>query len=145
MIEALIEYIEMIATNPTVILFGAVTLIEVSPIKIDPWKWLFLQIGNALNSSVREDLYLLKTQQSELKKELEEHRAQDKRRHILEFANSCRRGEEHDREEWNTVITDIKDYETFVAEKKLNNGVIEETTKYLRELYHDRNVKNDFL
>lgn len=143
--EALIKYLEMIATNPTVVLFGAVTLIEVSPIKIDPWKWLFSWIGNVLNSDIREDLELLKNQQSELKRELEEHRAQDKRRHILEFANSCRRGEDHDQEEWNNVITDIKDYETLIAEKKLSNGVIEENTKYLRELYHDRNVKNDFL
>lgn len=159
MIESIIEYLRVIVTNPTIMLFGAITLIEVTPIRVNPWGWLFSCIGNALNKGVYRDLETLKTQQMELKQdletlkskqtdlseELEKDRAQDKRRHILEFANSCRRHEDHDHEEWNNVITDIKDYEMLIYEKKLSNGVIEENIKYLRELYHDRNVNNDFL
>lgn len=152
LIKELLEYLDIIVSNPAIILFGAITLIEFTPIKVNPWGWLFSHIGNALNADVRKDLNILKqeietikTKQTELKHELEEDRAQNKRRHILEFANSCRRHEEHDHEEWNNVIADIRDYENLIEEKGLSNGVIEENIKYLRELYHDRNVKNDFL
>ena len=152
MIKEIFEYLDVLTSNPTVILFGAITLIEFTPIKINPWGWIFSHIGNSLNKNVRKDIgelqcsvEIIKNKQTELKHELEEDRAQNKRRHILEFANSCRRGQEHDQEEWNNVITDIKDYENIITEQGLSNGVIEENIKYLRELYHDRNVKNDFL
>ena len=152
MIKEIFEYLDVIASNPTVILFGAITLIEFTPIKINPWGWIVSYIGSAFSKNVSNDVgelqrsvEMFKNKQTELKHELEEDRAQNKRRHILEFANSCRRHEEHDHEEWNNVITDIRDYESLIEEKGLSNGVIEENIKYLRELYHDRNVKNDFL
>lgn len=152
LIKEIFEYLDAITSNPTVMLFGAITLIEFTPIKINPWGWIFSHIGNALNKNVRKDIgelqrsvEIIENKQVELKHKLEEDQAQNKRRHILEFANSCRRGQEHDQEEWNNVITDIKDYENIIKEQGLSNGVIEENIKYLRELYHDRNVKNDFL
>ena len=138
MIQTIIEYLENLATNPSVVLFGAVTLVEVTPIKLNPWKWLFSWIGNAINGDIRRDL-------SELKRDFEETKAQDKRWRILNFADTCRRGQQHTKEEWEHVISEVKEYEQYVKEKNLDNGVIEENSKYLRELYHERNVKNDFL
>ena len=152
MIKDFIDCLDGIVSNPTIIFIGAITFIEVAPIRINPWGWLFSHIGNALNKNLREDIgdlkeeiKVIKTKQTELKHELDEDRAQTKRRYILEFANSCRRHEEHDHEEWNNVIADIYEYKKMVEEKNLDNGVIEEATKYLLELHHDRYVKNDFL
>ena len=136
--QIIIEYLENLVTNPSVVLFGVVTLVEVTPIKLNPWKWLFSWIGNAINGDIRKDL-------SELKRDFEETKAQDKRWRILNFADTCRRGQQHTKEEWEHVISEVKEYEQYVKEKNLDNGVIEENSKYLRELYHERNVKNDFL
>ena len=36
-------------------------------------------------------------------------------------------------------------YEDYTEAKGITNGVIEEDSKYLRELYHDRNSSNDFI
>ena len=138
MIQTIIEYFENLATNPSVVLFSAVTLIEVTPIKLNPWKWLFSWIGNAINGDIRKDL-------SELKRDFEETKAQDKRWRILDFSDSCRRGEKHTKEEWEHVISELKEYERYVLEKEIDNGVLDENAKYIRELYHERNVKNDFL
>ena len=136
--QTIIEYLENLATNPSVVLFGVVTLVEVTPIKLNPWKWLFSWIGNAINGDIRRDL-------SELKRDFEETKAQDKRWRILDFSDSCRRDEKHTKEEWEHVISELKEYERYVSEKQIDNGVLDENAKYLRELYHERNVKNDFL
>lgn len=81
---------------------------------------------------------------SEFKRDFEETKAQNKRWSILSFARSCRNGEKHTREEWKHAISELAEYEAYTEKKKIENGVIDEDAKFLRELYHDRNVKNDF-
>lgn len=121
-----------------IILIGSVTIIQFSPIKLDPWTRLFEAIGNCINGDIKENL-------SELKRDFEETKANDMRWHILEFSNSCRSGVKHSKEEWMHVIEQLKQYETYVKEKEIDNGVIEEESKYLRSLYQERCNKNDFL
>lgn len=81
----------------------------------------------------------------EFKRDFEETKAQNKRWSILTFARSCRYGELHSREEWKHAISELAEYEAYTEKKKIENGVISEDAKYLRELYHERNMKNDFL
>lgn len=140
----LINILDDILTNPTVVLIGATTLIQVAPIQFNPWSKILSWISEAINGDIRRDVTLLVQCQEELKHDFEESKAQEKRWHILEFANSCRKGEKHDKEEWDHVITDLEDYEKYIAAKGLTNGVIGENTKYLRELYHERLKDDDF-
>ncbi len=134
----MIETIKEFITNPGVILVGAITLFEVAPIKINPWKSLFKWIGNAIYGDMRKDL-------ADLKRDFEETKAQDKRWRILEFTRSCRNGVRHSREEWKHAISELAEYEQYTKDKGITNGVIEEDSKFLRELYHERLEKNDFL
>lgn len=134
----MIEFFKELLTHPTFVLIGAFTLIEVVPIKINPWKSIFKWIGNAINGDIQKNL-------TELKRDFEETKAQDKRWHILNFANSCRNGKMHSKDEWQHVMSELSEYEAYTEKKNIVNGVIEEDAKYLRELYHERNVKNDFL
>lgn len=129
---------QFIINNPVITLIGTVTLIQIVPIKLDPWSMLLNTISEALVGDMRKDL-------AEVKTDLERESVDNKRWNILDFANSCRNGRMHTKEEWNHVLEQLKQYETFCREKNIDNGVIEEETKYLRELYHDRNIKNDFL
>ena len=132
------KLIEEILTHPSIILVGVVTLVEIVPIKINPWKTLFQWIGNCITGELKSNL-------SEMKKDFEETKAQDKRWHILNFANTCRNGVLHSKDEWQHVISELGEYEAYTEKKGITNGVIEEDAKYLRELYHERNMKNDFL
>lgn len=138
MIETIFEYVLEIATSPSVVLFGAVTLVEIVPIKLNPWKWLFSWVGNAINGDIRKDL-------AELKRDFEETKAQDKRWHILNFANACREGKRHTKEEWDHAISELKEYEVYADKKNITNGVIEANAEFLRERYHDHIINNDFL
>lgn len=127
-------------TNPTVILLGTITIFEVSPIKVNPWKW----IGKAINGELLDKLEQVEKDVATIKKDQEEDNAENMRSRILAFASSCRRHEHHDAEEWNNIISIIKKYESYTSERKIDNGVIEENSTFLRELYHERLVNNDF-
>lgn len=126
-----------IFTHPGFVLIGAITLIEITPIKINPLGALFKWIGKAVNGDIQKDL-------SELKRDFEETKAQDKRWRILEFSRSCRNGVQHSREEWKHAISELAEYEEYTKKKKIINGVMEEDAKFLRELYQERNRRNDF-
>lgn len=141
----ILDYLKDIFTNPTVIIFGAITLFEIVPIKINPWSTLFRWIGKAINGELKEQLSDLSSDVSELKSDFEMKKAEDMRWEILEFANTCRIGNEHSKDEWRHVMNQVSEYEEYTERKGITNGVIEEDTRFLRELYHERNLRNDFL
>lgn len=134
----LMEYLKDIVTTPSVVIFGAITLIEIAPIKINPWAALFKWIGKMINGDLREQVM-------ELKRDFEKKNVEDMRWEILNFANTCRRGTNHSKDEWRHVMDQLYDYEKYTEKKGITNGVIEEDAHFLRELYHERNLKNDFL
>lgn len=141
----MLDYLKDIFTNPTVIIFGTITLFEIVPIKINPWTTLFRWIGKAINGELKEQLSDLSSDVSELKSDFEMKKAEDMRWEILEFANTCRIGNEHSKDEWRHVMNQVSEYEEYTERKGITNGVIEEDTRFLRELYHERNLRNDFL
>ena len=131
------ETLYEIATNPYVDCFLAITLVEIVPIKVNPWSAILKWIGNKTTGNLREVV-------TELKKDFEDYRANALRWDILDFANSCRNGREHSKDEWRHVLDQLKFYEDYVEQHEIQNGVFEEDAKYLRELYQERNKKNDF-
>lgn len=133
-----IEPVKELLTSPEVVVVGTITLIEVAPIKVNPWQKLFKWVGNMINGDLYKEF-------SEMKRDFEQTKANDMRWNILNFANSCRRGTAHGKDEWRHVIGQIAEYETYTEEKGIVNGVIDEDSHYLRELYAHRNQKNDFL
>lgn len=136
--EALIKLAELMADNLTLTIGVVASIVEVAPIKINPWSRIFNWIAEAIVGDLKKEFF-------EFKKENEEKTADRMRWDILSFANSCRRGQEHSKDEWWHCISQIKEYEDYTKRKGIVNGVIEEDSEYLRELYHERNLKNDFL
>lgn len=127
------------------LLLVILTLVEVAPIKINPWGALLKYIGKVTNSELNEKFDVLQDDLKQLKRDFEVKNACDLRWDILDFSNSCRNNRKHGREEWEHVIHQLKEYETYVKNHNIDNGVIEEETKYLREMYQERLAKNDFL
>lgn len=117
---------------------GAITVVEIVPIKINPWSTLFKAIGNMMLGDFRNEMLSFKTEQ-------EKKNANDMRWAIINFANSCRRGEQHSKDAWRHVLSQISEYESYCEEKKINNGVVDADSEYLHELYLERNRKNDFI
>lgn len=139
------DYLKEIFTTPSVVIFGVITLIEVVPIKINPWHALFKWVGKAINGDLQTQVTEIKQEVTDLKKDCELKNADDMRWEILNFANTCRQGVHHSKDEWRHVMDQLAKYEDYTEAKGISNGVIEEDSRYLRELYHDRNSSNDFI
>lgn len=129
---------ELMADNLTLTIGLVACIVEVAPIEINPWSRILKWISDALVGDFKKEFL-------EFKKESEEKTADRMRWDILSFANSCRRGQAHSKDEWWHAISQIKEYRNYTERKGIVNGVIEEDSEYLLELYHERNLKNDFL
>lgn len=132
------DLVTLAADNLTLVIIGVASLVEVAPIKINPWSRIFKWVSDAVMGDFKKEF-------QEFKKESEEKAANDMRWDILSFANSCRQGQAHSKDEWWHCIAQIREYEDYTKRKGIVNGVIEEDSEFLRELYHERNIKNDFL
>lgn len=130
--------VDVIIEHLPLTILGAITLIEIVPIKVNPWSWLFGVIGKMLLGGFIDEMRTFKREQ-------EMKNANDMRWAIINFANSCRRGDVHSKDAWRHVLSQIKDYEAFCEAKKINNGVVDADSEYLHELFKERCRKNDFI
>lgn len=134
MLDTIINSLKELLSNPGVVLIGAVTLIEIVPVQIHPWKW----ITNLLLGDIRKDI-------SDLRAEVTETKVNTWRWNVLDFANSCRNGRRHSHDEWRHTMSQLAEYEAYIERNKIPNGVFEEDAKYLRNLYQRLSDENDFL
>lgn len=139
--------------------FIAMTLVQIAPIKINPWSFIFKMLYKGVCWMSRKSLAPLidrmdeintkvDAMQSEInvvKREFEVKNANDWRWDILDFFNSARNGRPHSKEEWEHVIDQVKKYERHVELHDIDNGVLEEASKWLRDEYHEHIRRNDFL
>lgn len=134
MLETLIENLQILLTNPWALLFGTVTLVEIVPVKIHPWRWL----ANLILGDIRKDMQSLRDEVTEMK-------VQNWRWNVLDFANSCKNGRRHTLDEWKHCISQLAEYEKYIDTHEITNGVFDEDAKHLREEYHEHCRRNDFL
>lgn len=112
--------------------------IQISPIKINPWSALFKWVAQMLTGDLKNKLDSI----------CEEVRTNEKDRirwEVLDFANSCRNGRRHTKDEFEHIIELNKKYNHLLALTNDSNGVFEEEYKYIQRLYAERLEKNDFL
>lgn len=89
------------------------TLIQISPIKLDPWTALARAIGRALNGDVLRELGETKTKleahiQADDRRAADQHRAR-----ILAFNTELLRGQRHTREDFIDILAEIDAYESY--------------------------------
>lgn len=137
----------------------AMTIVQIAPIKINPWSFIFKLFYKGVCWLSRKSLAPLidrmdeintkvDAMQSEInvvKREFEVKNANDWRWDILDFFNSARNGRPHSKEEWEHAIDQVKKYERHVELHDIDNGVLEEASKWLRDEYHEHIRRNDFL
>lgn len=124
--------------NLVLLIFAILSLIEITPIQINPWKTLANAIKNFLFSDIQEQIKILE-------QKIEEDKIDNIRWNVLDFANSCRQGRKHTKEEWDHCINEIGWYEHNCVNHCIPNGVMEESCEYLQNCYQERLRKNDFL
>ena len=127
------------------IILGCSVFIQITPIKINPWSALFKWIGKIMTADIRKDIKDIKKMVDEQQSTIDENEKDRIRYEILDFANSCRNGRKHTKDEYQHIIALREKYEDLLAKTNDKNGVFEVEYQYILKLYAERQEKNDFL
>lgn len=129
------------------------TLIQITPIKINPWSALARVIGRAINGEVIGMLSEVQSKQESTSDRLNEHirldderNADEHRARILRFNNELIRDLPHTKEEFIDILADIDSYERYCAQhpEYKNNRAVHAIANIGR-VYDERLQKHDFL
>lgn len=113
------------AVGALILLFS---LVQISPIKLNPWDNILGWIGRKTQGEMREQI-------KELQKQVTDLWINAHRQGILTFARECRADIDHDAEEWNHILSIADEYEVYCTKNTVSNGVVKADTKYIRDLY----------
>lgn len=127
-------------------LFILMTIIQISPIKIDPWTWIFRAIGKLLNGEVLEKVDALSKDVQKNKEDDDEQWALLSRSHILRFGDEILHGTSHSKEHFDQILLDITKYENYCeSHPKFLNNIANATIKQIKDTYQKCLDENKFL
>lgn len=128
------------------IMAGAATLIQIAPIKIDPWTALARAIGRAINGEVLEKVEKMEADITSIKENADERGAKAARARILRFGDEIRHGVEHSKEHFDDILSDITEYEVYCSTHiHFKNNRTKLTSKIIEDTYQKCFGKNDFI
>lgn len=122
------------------------TLIQITPIKLNPWSWLGRMIGRAINGEVLDKVNTLANDVRELKDEDAEQWASLSRSHILRFGDELLHGVPHSKEHFDQILLDISKYETYCDDHPdYKNNIANATINQIKNTYQKCLEENKFL
>ena len=122
------------------------TLIQITPIKINPWSWIAKKIGRAINGEVLDEVQTVKKELADHKAKSEERHATLCRAHILRFGDDVLHGIPHSKEGYDNILLDIDSYEEYCDNHPgYKNNVAIETIKHIKNTYQKHLQEDSFL
>ncbi len=129
-----------------VTLLASSVVVQVAPIKLNPWTWLAKKIGRAINGEVTAQL-------AEISEKLDTHIYEDDKNdakrarvRILRFADEILQGELHSKEHFDEILEDITEYNRYCARHpEFPNDKATISIAHIENTYRTRMEKNDFL
>ena len=118
-------------------------VIEVAPIKINPWSFLANKLGKAFNKEVLNEISTLKSRVDTLDERVQqsealqsERDAKTARTNILRFGDEIRIGTRHSKESFDEILSDITEYESYCStHQDFKNNRTKSTEKIIIEVY----------
>ena len=122
------------------------TLIQISPIKIDPWTWLARKLGRAINGELMEKFDRLEDKVDRNQQIADERAAKDIRIRILRFGDEILHEREHSKEHFDQILQDITEYDAYCKDHPdFKNNMTQLTTRNIMETYSKIWEKHEFL
>lgn len=122
---------EFVETGGSVLLI-ALTLIQVAPIRVNPWSAIARAIGKALNADLNE--------------KMEANEAKTARYRILRFDDEVRHKIRHSKEHFDQIIEDVDTYERYCQDHpRFPNGKAVSATDNVKRTYEKCKAENSFL
>ena len=130
-------------------------IIEVTPIKLNPWSWIARKIGKAINHDVLNKIDCLEKKNAELecgienvKNALAEKDAKDARMAILRFGDDLifYPDRKYSKDRFDEVAHIITEYDNYCKEHpEFPNHMTQTTSKLILNEYHRRMAEHDFM
>lgn len=128
------------------ILMIVLTIIQFSPIKINPWSWVARAIGRAINKDVLDQVKEVREELNDHKEKSEERHATLCRSHILRFGDELLHGTPHSKEAFDSILLDIDSYEEYCDKHPgYKNNVAMSTISHIKRTYQKHLDDNSFL
>ena len=128
-------------------------VIEVAPIKINPWSFLANKLGRAFNKEVLNEISTLKSRVDTLDERVQQSEAMQSERdaktartNILRFGDEIRIGTRHSKESFDEILSDITEYESYCStHQDFKNNRTKSTEKIIIEVYEHCMRTDSFL
>lgn len=122
------------------------TIVQIAPIKINPWSWIARRIGKAINGEVLHKIDTISIEVKEIKDSDDEQWASLSRSHILRFGDELLHGVAHSKEHFDQILLDISKYERYCSEHpEYVNNIASATIKQIKKTYQRCLEENSFL
>lgn len=122
---------EFVETGGSVLLI-VLTLVQVAPIRINPWSAIARTIGKALNADLNE--------------KMDANEAKTARYRILRFDDEIRHKMRHSKEHFDQIIEDVDTYERYCQDHpRFPNGKAVSATDSVKRTYEKCKDENSFL
>ncbi len=129
-----------------VALLASSVVVQVAPIKLNPWTWLAKKIGRAINGEVTAQLAEISDKLDAHIYEDDKNDAKRARVRILRFADEILQGELHSKEHFDEILEDITEYNRYCARHpEFPNDKATISIAHIESTYRTRMEKNDFL
>ena len=128
------------------LIFILFSLVEIAPVKINPWSALAKALGRAVNADLMEELAATKTALEKHIQMDDERNADAHRAKILAFNTELLRGIGHTREDFIEILAEIDCYENYCrSHPEYKNNRAKHAIANIGRVYDERLKKHDFL
>lgn len=127
-----------------IIVIGSI-FIQITPIKWNPITSFVSWFGKIITKDVLGQIQVLERTVTDIKKQADENEKDRIRWEVLDFANSCRNGRRHTKDEFEHIVALNDKYHALLTRTNDKNGVFTAEYDYVHKLYLERLDKNDFL
>lgn len=137
--------LELIGSGGGIVLV-ILTLVQISPIKLNPWTFIARKIGKAINGELIEKVDEMSKELTEIKGDISEQKAVECRTNILRFGDEVLHKQRHTKEHFDQILADIDEYDKYcAAHPDFENHRTEETSKRILHVYEQCLIVGDFL
>lgn len=141
LMETLNNYFSWLASGVFVLSW----VCEFSKIKINPWSWLFKTVSKKINNGTNERLDKIETTLSNLSETIDENEMTRLRYEILSFANTCKTGGKHSKDEFHHIIEINDKYHRIIQKRGYVNGLIDAEMDFILDTYRKCRDIDDFI
>ena len=129
------------------------SLIEIAPIKINPWSKILGSIGKGLNKdtmmeieSLKKEVEKIDNRVDKIDARIDENNAVQCRSRILRFGDEVSHGTNHSRDHFRQIFSDITSYNTYCHNNPdFKNDMTKITSKIIEDDYVEREKNDNFL